>query len=111
MGLASIENVPSSDQSLNEWSFSHQAHHRDVARRIYELHSLALPEYVIDPMNVNDLGLFGYQHQALHNDVNFVLGVSGNDLSEVNWHDPGEREGWIFLNFSEHQQWNQILGV
>ena len=111
MGLASIENVPSSNESLAEWSFAHMAHHRDVARVIYEKYSLAIPEYVIDPLNVNDLGLFGFQHQTLHNDVNFVLGVSGNDLSEINWSDPGEREGWIFLNFTEHQAWANILGV
>lgn len=111
MGVAAIYNVPEDPASLLEWSFNHMAHHRDINRRIWELYNVRIDEYSLDPMNPKDLGVWGYQHQLMHNDQNAVLGISGNDLLDVNWQDQGEREVWILLNASEHYRASNILGV
>ncbi len=111
MSLASLANVPYDDNSLSQFSFAHMAHHRDIIRRIYELSGIELEEFPIDPFNLANADTFGYQHQQMHNQMNSVLGISGNDLIEINWQDKGEREGWIFLNWQEHMQAGDKLGV
>jgi hypothetical protein len=111
MGIASIANVPDSVDSTETWAFNHMAHHRDINRVIYQLFKIALPEYSLDPFNPNDFGVFGYQHQTMHNNQNAVLGIAGQDLTDVDWKDLGQRTVWIQLNFNEHYQASNILGV
>lgn len=111
MGLASIANVPRSREELLAWSFNHMAHHRDVQRRIYQVFRIALAEYPLDPMNPDDLGVWSYQHQTMHNNTNAVLGTVGTNLLDVNWQDEAERAEWVFLDMAEHLAWNQKLGV
>jgi len=111
MGLASIFNVPTDQATTDEWAFSHMAHHRDINRKIFEIHGIEIPEYVLDPFNPNDTGTFGYQHQEMHNYQNAVLGIAGNDLVDVSWRNEEERASWIQLNAIEHLQANQVLGI
>lgn len=111
MGVADIANVPNDQKTLLEWSFSHMAHHRDINRRIFEIENVALPEYALDPVNPNDAEVFLAQHQIMHNNQNTVLGIEGQNLSEVNFRDPVELSTWIFLNFQEHLAAYNILGV
>ncbi len=111
MGLASIANTPADQNSTDEWAFSHMAHHRDINRVIYEKYGIEIPEFNLDPFDPNDTGTFSYQHQEMHNLQNAILGISGNDLLDVQWQDEEERAGWIQLNFQEHLQANAILGV
>lgn len=111
MGLASIENTPTDQPTTDDWAFSHMAHHRDINRKIFELHGIEIPEYNLDPFNATDTVTFAYQHQEMHNDQNAVLGIAGNDLTDVQWQDQEQRASWIQLNFLEHLQANQILGV
>lgn len=111
MGLASIANVPDDQNTTDEWAFSHMAHHRDIIRVLNEKHNIILPEYSLDPIDPNDFGLWGYQHQIMHNQMNAVLGIAGQDLVDVSWKDQEQRSVWIDLNFTEHLKANAILGV
>lgn len=111
MSLASLFNVPGSDEELSEWSFSHQAHHRDVNQQIYNLGGGNVIEYILDPLNPYDVGTWTYQHQDWHNRVNEILGLSGYDLTGVEFRDPAQSSGWIWLNSDEHRRWSDLLGV
>lgn len=108
---ASLANIPNTPDETGEWAFAHSAHHRDINRLIYQQFKISLPEYILDPMTVDDLGTFGYQHQIMHNNQNSILGIAGQDLTDVNWKDLGERTAWIFLNFNEHFKAANILGT
>lgn len=110
-GLADLANVPSTDEERAQWSFAHMAHHRDINEKIYLLIKLALPEYILDPIDVNDTGTWEYQHQLMHDNFNQVLGIQGQDLTGINWKDQNELAGWIFLNQSEHFQASDILEI
>lgn len=111
MAIANIANIPEDDVSLNQWSFAHMAHHRDLNSYILRKHGVNLPLFPIDPMNINDMGTFGYQHQIMHNNQNEILKIAGNDLLDVDWNNPEQRAIWIWLNFSEHLQASQITAV
>jgi hypothetical protein len=111
MPIAAILNIPQSKQEIQYWAFAHMAHHRDINAAILRNYNYAMPEYLLDPMNVRDLGAWSDQHQTMHSLQDRILGISGYDLSDLNWADQGQRQGWIFLNFQEHYEAANILGV
>lgn len=111
MALASLYNVPSTDNERSQWAFAHMAHHRDINRKIYELLAIALPEFILDPINPADMGSWEYQHQEMHNNQDSILGIAGFDLSELDWTNQNELAGWIYLNALEHKQASDILEI
>lgn len=110
-GLADLANVPSTDEERAQWTFAHMAHHRDISARIYLLVKVALPEYILDPVNPEDPGDWEYQHQLMHDGQNQLLGINGQDLTDVNWKDQRLLAAWIQLNMDEHVQASNILGI
>lgn len=111
MGLADIANIPSSPESMAVWAFAHMAHHRDINRVIFQNTGNRLAEFPLDQFNPNDMGVWIYQHQEMHNNQNAVLAIAGNDLTDVDWNSKGELATWIVLNFNEHYQAGNKLGV
>jgi hypothetical protein len=103
-GLANLFNVPSTDEERAQWSFAHMAHHRDINQQIYTLIKVALPEYILDPVDPSDTSQWEYQHQLMHDNQNQLLGISGQDLTGVDWNDQRLLAGWIWLNANEHYQ-------
>ena len=110
-GMASLYNVPSTDEERAHWSFVHMAHHRDINRRLYELVHIALPEYIIDPIDPNNTGTWEYQHQVMHDNQNALLGIAGFDLTGIDWKKQNELAAWIYLNASEHFKAADILEI
>ena len=110
-GLANLYNVPGTDSERAQWAFSHAAHHRDISLRIYTLLKVALPEYLLDPIDINDVGQWEYQHQAMHDNQNEILGIKGQDLTGIDWKNPQLTAGWIWLQANEHYQASQILEI
>lgn len=108
-GLANLFNVPRTEDERAAWSFSHMAHHRDINAAIYRLLAVALPEYILDPIDPNDSGQWEYQHQLMHDNENAILGIQGQDLTGIDWKNPQILEAWVFLNANEHYQAAEIL--
>lgn len=109
MSVAAIFNVPRTEEELNEWSFAHMANHRDILRVIYEVFHLVLPEYLLDPVDPDETGTWQRLHQAMHQDMNSLLGTSGFNLLGLDWHDDNRLAAWIQLNAVEHRQVSNIL--
>ena len=111
-GVAGLYNVPGTDSELATWSFVHAAHHRDIIRVVYQTKNIAMPEYSLDPFNPRqDMGVWLYQHQEMHDNFDQVLGISGFDLTDVNWQDREQLAAWILLNASEHYQAANTLEI
>lgn len=116
MGLATLYNTPQDPVSLAEWSFAHASHHVDIIRFITEQDSAklggqVLVSYVLDPLDPENTVLWQYQHQIMHNQMNAVLGIVGQNLTGVDWRDPEALSQFIDDNASEHLQANRILGI
>lgn len=109
--IAALYNVPSNAAELNSWAFAHMAHHRDINRSIYQLTGLALVENILDPLNPNDIGVWLYQHQTMHQQFEPILGIAGYDLLDVDWQNPQELAGWILLNATSHYEAASILEI
>lgn len=110
-GLAGLFNVPNTPEQNEVWSFVHMAHHRDIILAIFIQNGIALPEYILDPINPNDFEAWSYQHQAMHNQMDTILGIDGFDLTDVDWKDDGQRAGFVYLNSQEHYQASDILEI
>ncbi len=110
-GLADLYNVPTTDEERAQWSFAHMAHHRDINARIYLLVKVALPEYILDPVNPENSGEWEYQHQLMHDNENAILGIQGQDLTGMDWKDQRLLAAWIWLNVNEHVQASNILEI
>lgn len=111
MSLASIYNVPDETEDLSQWAFAHMANHRDIIRIIFEVTGIALPEFQLDPFDPANSNTWERTHQTMHQQMNQVLGIDGNNLLGVNWQDKNRRSAWIFLQASEHRQACNILGL
>lgn len=71
----------------------------------------ALTEYPLYPLDLNYLGLWLYQHQVMHSQMDAILGIAGYNLLELDWTDPDQLNDWISFNVDEHIQACRILGI
>lgn len=109
MSIAGLFNVPRTPEELNQWSFAHAANHRDIIRVIYELAAIALPEYLLDPLDPTNPGVWERQHQTMHQEMNALLGLEGFDLLGIDWDDQNKLAAWIQLNAVEHRAASDFL--
>lgn len=75
------------------------------------INNAVLTEYQLDPVDAGNLGLWLYQHQVMHQQMDLILGIAGQDLLGLDWDDPDQRSLWITLNADEHIQASARLGL
>lgn len=109
MALATLYNVPGTENEMNVFSFNNQAEHVKIAQALFTNFSIPVPTFVLDPLPVNDPGTWLQQHQTLHNIMNGTLGTNSNDLTDVSFKDPKQLSEWIWLHAQEHFQAADIL--
>ncbi len=112
-GIAGLYNVPQTPEEWATWATTHAAHHRDINRRIYELSSgqIIEPEYILDPINFRDIEEWQAQNQTAHKSMDIVLGISGYDLTGVDFGNNDALAAWIQLHSNEHYQAANVLGI
>ena len=111
MAVILLSQVPRTAEEWATWHFNHQAHHRDILSKVQQIYSVHFPEYVLDPVNEADMGVYTYQHQQMHNNQDPLLGLPQYDLTQVDWRDTASVEAWVQQNFSLHQSEALILGI
>jgi len=113
--LATLFNIFQDEIGMNQFAFANADLHRRQNIAIYQKQSLApgvLPYYVLDPITMGpDLVNWLQLHQDLHTQVNRVLNIAGNDLSDVDFKNPEQLASWIFLHAQEHLQVANKLGI
>ena len=87
------------------------AHHRTVNAAIQAKYALTLPQYVLDPVNLDDPDAFLYQHQIMHNNTDALLGIASYDLTSADFSSPETMAAWIFLNATLHYAEATALGT
>lgn len=109
--IANLFNIPNDQKSWDEYSFALQGVIRDVNRRIYETDNVALPEYLLDPLNLTDPSAQLYGLQTSMNNINAVLGISGYNYLDVSFQEPGETASWTWLLATNLREASKIVGV
>jgi len=109
--VAGLANVPTTPEQLAEWSFAHMAHHQDIIRVIYQVIKVALPVYILDPIDVENSQTWADQHQQMHVNMDAILGINGFNLDDWDWKNQSTLSGNIFNNCTEHLQAADILEI
>ena len=111
MSVADVFNFPAGEADTARWSLLHMILHRSQLRALYLKRNIVLAEYILDPLPADDLRLWLQQHQQMHNDLDSVIGVSPENLTEVSWDDEGSKAGWIQAHAQLHQLETNLLGI
>lgn len=111
MGLPLLYVRPTSPDEWRAWSFNHAANHYDFIFAAAQQKNQNLSQYILDPMDPDNLGMWLYQHQEMHNQINAVLATSGFDLLGLDWDDASQFQEWLRLNGDEHIRLSAALGV
>lgn len=110
MSIANLFNVPSDPASWNIFSFSNQDSHRQIIRAL-RTNGTIIPDYILDPIPPENPAGWLQTHQAAHAAFTGVLGISGNDLSDLDVTKRDQVESWVRIHAVEHMQAAQILGI
>lgn len=112
MALATLFNTPVSPSRWAEFSFVNMDEHRKIAAAVLAQLALTIPLYPLDPVPTGlNAAAWLYNHQAIHNRENGILGIAGNDLTAVDFSDVSQVHNWVQLHAEEHRAAAQALGI
>lgn len=111
MSLATLYNPPETERDLFAFSFSNTDHHRLIISAISTQKSIDLALMPLDPIPMFDVAGWARRHQQMHVDFTSVLGITGADLSDVDFNDQAQLEAWVRLHADEHRQADDLLGI
>ena len=109
MSLTTISVAPETNEDAAAFSFAHMRSHQDIVRVIFQNYSVNLTVFSLDPADLTSTWVLN--HQTMHNQMNQVLGIQGQNLTLVDWNDSESVLEWVNDNFSEHQQACQKLNL
>ncbi len=108
--IAGLYNIPTDGPTMQRFGFYNQDAHVLAVRAIKSKTGLTLPLYPIDPIPLHDFKSWLYSHQAMHNSINLTLGLTGNDLTDVDPQQLDQMTFWIQNHALEHVNWGNVLG-
>ena len=111
MGLPTPFDLPPDEDAWAAWGFNHAANHYDWISAVEDQKSVKLTQYLLNPIDRNNFGFFLYLNQVSHNQVNQVLGTSGQNLLGYDLQDPDQLNEFFQVHAQEHQRISGALGV
>lgn len=111
MPLPMLFDITASDASLGQFFFWNAQDHIEISQAVQAQKSVNLFQRVLDPVDKEAIDTWMELHQQSHNDINAVLGLSGNDLSDLDFSNERRVREWINLHAQEHQAMRQALKI
>jgi hypothetical protein len=109
--LPFLFDITASDASLEQFFFWNAQDHIEIRQAIQAQKGTNLFARVLDPVDKQAIDAWLELHQQTHADVNAVLGLSGTDLSDLDFANPSKVREWINLHAQEHQAMRQVLKI
>ena len=109
--LAALLNVPKTEEQWLQFSYDHRNSHDKIRAAILKKYGINLTDYLVDPINPDNFKQFLQNNAALHTDMNSVLRAQSSNLLDVDTSNPQQLDSWINLNYEEHQNAEQLLGI
>lgn len=85
--------------------------HRSAIVEIQRQFAIILAEFLLDPISVDEIDVFLANHQTMHNDLDAILQLASQDLTNVDWDDETQRIGWFQAHAQLTQQESNKLGI
>jgi hypothetical protein len=106
--------IPGDQEGFGLWRSEHYYDHVALNLKARNLSSpVIVPEYDITSWDEapyqRSLWLAG--HYDMHLALRDATGITGVDLTQVNWDDPKELFSWLENHSAEHEILDQVLGV
>ena len=112
MAIATLLELPETQEQWESWAFANMAHHRDIIRTVLERTGTHLTESILDPFDYQgDPTSWLAKHQLMHQHMDAVLGIAGYNLIDIDWGEPEAMQGWIAAHANEHVQAGEILNL
>ena len=70
-----------------------------------------LTDYVVYPVDQNQITIFLQNNQSLHSDMNGALGLQSSDLQDTDFKDENEKIAWFYSHYLEHYDAETELGI
>lgn len=109
--LARLLNVPQNNDDWESYFYDNRNQVIEIRQAILKQFSVNLTEYILYPVQKNDLQAFLLNNAQSHTDFNSVLDLQGADLLNVNFNDREQLEAWIYLNYQELFDASQALNI
>lgn len=114
MPLWEVMNVPSQQDGSgwDTWFFNHAKDHEEIASAIQTQKSKNLTRYNLQEFDRANPARWLQLHQLAHNDMIGAVGAeTGSDLSQLDFSNASQVQGWITQNFQEHEGVRAILKI
>lgn len=114
MSLAQIVYPPPTEQGWQEWLHAHIRHHEALAGALQAKFDVILDSanhlYPLDMESKDQLEVWNKAHLDLHNSMNSLLGIPGQDISAPDFKDKRKSDGWFFLHLQLHRSTADLCG-
>lgn len=114
MSLAQIQYPPPTGQGMDEWLHAHTRHHEALIQAINEKLgtklTLSQPIWPVDVKNKDQMAIWSRAHVALHNEMNSLLDIPGQDVSAPDFSDQRKSDSWFFVHVQLHRAAAQLCG-
>lgn len=111
MPVAALKNVPSTPDQLGYFAFVHMDHHLRMNDKARSAFGVALPSFDLSTLDTDRMEGWIDEHQQMHQNLDQLLGLEGYNLLDVDWKDPNQLAGWVYLNFQSHFNEATVLNV
>ena len=111
--LAALLNEFSEPKTQDTWAFDHADQHNKIIDASFQKYGIVMEPFILDPMaliGTPELTNWLENHQAATSAYESLLGIAGNDLSEVDFTKQDQVDSWLRLHWFSHQQAQQKLG-
>lgn len=110
--LPLLYNVPKQPSEWFGWTFANMDSHRLIVLGLQaKLPGQRFDLFTLDPLPETDIPNWLQRHQAMHNQMDAVLGIGGNDFTGLNFQDTQQLEYLFQLHANEHIQAHVKLGI
>jgi hypothetical protein len=84
VSTAQLFNIPKTPQDQGQWTLANAASHQFIVEQLQaQKPGMTLVRYVLDPVSRLDVQNFLLRHQLMHNQMDELLGIKGNDYSSL----------------------------
>lgn len=111
MSLASVLYPSPTNQGWDEWSWHNYQHHLAINTALTQVLGIIPVTYRLWPVRQEEFRDWLEQHQQAHTLFCNAIGISGVDISDLDFKDKTKRDAWMYLHFQQHQAAAQILGL
>lgn len=101
MALVDLLNTPKNEAEWEIYSFSNREQVSEIRQAIKVQKNTILRDYVLYPINFDNIKFWLQNNQQAHLDFNAVLGLQGSDLQDVDIKEPNQLQSWVWINYQE----------